>query len=510
MNNFGVSSAYLTVTASTTFCSGWIASSSDPSWITITSSTSDINGNGTVYYTVAPNPSTCGNRVGAIAVDGAATTITQEGGTCLCILAINPLGALYPSSGGTGIVTVTADTSCAWTATSNASWITVTSVTPVVKSPGNRAVAGSGTATGNWAVNYSVAANTGPKREGAIDIWGKTFAVSQDSGCIFKIDPMSKSYPKAGGTGNVGVTGEKDCSWTATSNASWIHVTSGGSGTGNGTVGYSVDANNTGPKRTGTITIAGQIFTADQEGCSYTVKATSSTSYPASGGQGNASVTTDSVCTWAATSNASWIHITSGGSGTGNGTVEYAVDANTGPKRDGTITVGDQTFTVDQASGCIYTISPTSASYASSGGTGNVSVTTGSNCPWTATSNASWIHITSGGSGTGNGAVEYSVDANTGPQERWNGNNWGPDIYRQSGNPTYTLTITIEGEGTVTFTPPGPYAPGTRVVMSMKPAPGFCLDNVIVDGQPLGAVYTVTFADMSQSHTIQIIFKRCP
>jgi Putative binding domain, N-terminal len=44
-----------------------------------------------------------------------------------------------------------------------------------------------------------------------------------------------------------------------------ITITSGNSGTGNGTVGYNV-ASNPGATRTGTITVAGQIFTVKQKG----------------------------------------------------------------------------------------------------------------------------------------------------------------------------------------------------------------------------------------------------
>ena len=65
------------------------------------------------------------------------------------------------------------------------------------------------------------------------------------------------------GTGSVTVTMPSGVAWTAESNAGWIHVTSGSSGTGSGSVGYAVDAN-TGGARTGTVTIAGQTFTVNQ------------------------------------------------------------------------------------------------------------------------------------------------------------------------------------------------------------------------------------------------------
>ncbi|MHB8827994.1 MAG: LamG-like jellyroll fold domain-containing protein [Syntrophales bacterium] len=68
-----------------------------------------------------------------------------------------------------------------------------------------------------------------------------------------------------------------------------------------------------------------------------------------SAGMGSVSVVAPSGFGWSAVSNApSWIHITAGSSGTGNGTVFYTVDANTGAARTGTMTIGGQTFTVTQ------------------------------------------------------------------------------------------------------------------------------------------------------------------
>jgi hypothetical protein len=51
---------------------------------------------------------------------------------------------------------------------------------------------------------------------------------------------------------------------------------------------------------------------------------------------------------WTATSNAPWLSIAEGGSGTGNGTVTYSVAANAGGERSGTLTIGGRTFAVTQ------------------------------------------------------------------------------------------------------------------------------------------------------------------
>ena len=54
---------------------------------------------------------------------------------------------------------------------------------------------------------------------------------------------------------------------------------------------------------------------------------------------------------------------------------------------------------------CTYTLSATSLSFAASGGPGVVNVTTAGHCTWSAVSDRTWISITSGASGTGNGVV---------------------------------------------------------------------------------------------------------
>jgi hypothetical protein len=69
--------------------------------------------------------------------------------------------------------------------------------------------------------------------------------------------------------------------------------------------------------------------------------------------------------------------------------------------------------------GCTYTVSPLTLSIPGSGGTGQVNVTTGAGCSWTAaaTSGTSWLSLTSGG-GVGSGAVSWVAAPNTLPTQR--------------------------------------------------------------------------------------------
>ncbi|MCU0234625.1 MAG: hypothetical protein MUE90_11430, partial [Thermoanaerobaculales bacterium] len=66
------------------------------------------------------------------------------------------------------------------------------------------------------------------------------------------------------------------------------------------------------------------------------------------GGDGAFTVFTGSTCRWTATENLGWLRITSGASGTGTGTVRYAVDANSGPARSGSILAGGRFYGVNQ------------------------------------------------------------------------------------------------------------------------------------------------------------------
>jgi Zn-dependent metalloprotease len=109
-----------------------------------------------------------GMGVSAVGNDGtthtAATNVpTDCGGTCT--FSISPTSSSQPAAGGTGSVTVTAGAGCAWTAVSNAAFITIT---------GGASGSGSGT------VSYSVASNTGTaSRTGTMTIAGQTFTVTQ-------------------------------------------------------------------------------------------------------------------------------------------------------------------------------------------------------------------------------------------------------------------------------------------------------------------------------------------
>ena len=233
--------------------------------------------------------------------------------------------------------------------------------------------------------------------------------------CSFQLTPTSASFTNSSNDSTITVTASApNCAWTSRSNTSWITLSFGQSGTGNGSVGYTVTQNSTPALRTGSLTIAGITFNVTQAAAACTFSFTpSSANVGSTGGTGTFLVS--SPCTWGAVSNnPDWL--TASGAATGNGTAQYSASANTtNATRVGTISIGTAIFNVTQSASCSFTLNPFNVQAdPTSGATGTFTVTASSNsCAWTAVSaNPDFISVTSGGSGTGNGTVGYSIQPN--------------------------------------------------------------------------------------------------
>jgi hypothetical protein len=351
-----------------------------------------------------------------------ATDVTVAPSAPKCEVTAATPGAVE-ATGGMSKFSVTAQPECSWTASSSVNWIS--SVSP-------------GSGQGTHDVEFRVAPNEGSAaRDGDIVVNETRVRVSQKAPCRYSVSPGNQSMGASGGAGSVSITAGSDCSWSASSDSGWLTLTGSTSGRGNATVGFNVPANGN-TERTGSIVVAGQRATVTQAGqsspapapgpspgpgpspspgCTYTI-APGSTNVAAPGGSGSIAVTTQSGCQWSASSNASWITVTSGASGTGNGSTGFSVAVNTGGARSGTISVAGRSFTVNQAAVaapvCSYSVSPGSQKIGKGGGGDSFSVKTTTGCAWTASSNASWITITSGSSGSGNGTVSFTVPRNNG------------------------------------------------------------------------------------------------
>jgi hypothetical protein len=246
---------------------------------------------------------------------------------------LQPASVSVAAAGGVGSFAVTVGAGCQWTATEQATWLTLSTASGV----------------GNGSVGYTATANTGAARSAVVTVGGATFTISQAAPavCAPSINPVSITVGDEDIDAlTVAVTAAATCAWTATSNAGWLQITNGSAGIGNGTVTYNVSK---GSSRTGTMTIAGQTFTVTQVKCSATINPATQ-DVPAAGGSFTASVTTQVGCGWQAIESLSWVTITNGASGTGSGTVTYTVSPNTAHgDRKGNIAIAGRTLEVNQA-----------------------------------------------------------------------------------------------------------------------------------------------------------------
>jgi Viral BACON domain len=239
----------------------------------------------------------------------------------------------------------------------------------------------------------------------------------------FAIDPSSTTVDANGGDRTIAVTANSECSWTAAvaSGSDAIAITDGSSGKGNGTVKITVKVN-PGAERRATITIgtatATVTVTIVQQAsvpCTLSVDPTSAP-FRSSGGSATITVTAQgTACTWTAQTSDPFITITSGASGTGNGTVAFTVAANTGAFRSGTLIVAGKTVTVtqDAVGVCVSSLAPASQTFDGGVNDGSIVVSAPDTCGWQVVSRASFVEITGAMRGNGNGLVAYRVAANS-------------------------------------------------------------------------------------------------
>jgi hypothetical protein len=398
------------------FCS-WSASS-QLSWLTFGSAS---NGTGSFELVVNIAPNSGSQRAGTINVAGTQVNVSQREAAPACQISLSPASGSTAASGGSLTIEVTAASACTWSVSTSESWIT--------SKPSG------GTGSGTIVVN--IAPNTGNARTGVLTIGGKSFTVTQTAAsspepsppptpapspqCTFSLGATSQTVGAAAGSYEVTVTAPANCSWSASTNASWIQIVSGASGTGAGSVMLAYEANS-GPARSASVTIAGTTFTLSQQAgslpavCTFTVQPLRFDDVTATASTLDVNITTAAQCLWSASSNATWITVASGNSGTGNGVVRLSILQNSGNSRSGTVTVAGQTVTVNQvgAATCSYKIDPVSlANVQAAGASAPVTVTTTAGCAWEVKGNPSWVTATPVSS-TGSGTVLVTVQPNTG------------------------------------------------------------------------------------------------
>ena len=347
-------------------------------------------------FQVAPNPAPIARETDVL-INQERVHVSQDAAPCVYTIA--PNHQTVPAAGGPGTINVTTLTGCSWNGVADVPWITIT---------------GAASGNGNGAIRFSAASNGGAQRDGTVTIAGQVATISQPAPvtpapgpspspspspspnpnpnpspsptpnpspspepapsptpppCTYAISPTTYAASPGGGAGpTVSVSAANGCTWTAASNDSWITITSGASGRGNGSVAFSV-ASNLSNARSGSLTIAGQTFSVQQAPCTDGISPTTYAASPGGGAGPTVSVSAVSGCTWTATSNDSWITITSGAIGNGNGSVTFSVASNPFNARSGSLTIAGHTLSVQQAA-CTYAITPTTYGASPGGGAG--------------------------------------------------------------------------------------------------------------------------------------------
>jgi hypothetical protein len=167
--------------------------------------------------------------------------------------------------------------------------------------------------------------------------------------CQPSFDASPRSFSATGGTGNVAVTVPRECSWSAASVATWVTITSGTSGQGDGTLAFRVDGNPDPVSRSGAIAIGdGRVDIAQQPGaCRFEVAAPDVT-IAAAGAAFEVGIQTHEACHWTAASESSWASVNPQ-AGRGRGTLSVTVAPNTGQSRTAFVTAAGVRIPVTQA-----------------------------------------------------------------------------------------------------------------------------------------------------------------
>ncbi|MGD1083627.1 MAG: BACON domain-containing carbohydrate-binding protein [Verrucomicrobiota bacterium] len=275
-------------------------------------------------------------RSGTLTVAGQTVTVTQAGASYS--LGTNTL--LEGANTGTDIVVLTVIPQIAtWTNTANVSWLHL--------SPANQSGAGSTN------VAFSFDANVGATRSGTLTVAGQTLTVTQAAASYSLGATVLLEGPIVGSDSVVLTVIPQIATWTNTANASWLHLSPADqTGVGSTNVAFSFD-DNPGVARLGTLSIAGQTLTIVQGGVQaalYTLGATALLEGPAAGSSSVVLAVSPNSAAWTNTANATWLHLNAAIQiGAGSANVVFSYDANPGATRAGTLTIGGQTLTVNQA-----------------------------------------------------------------------------------------------------------------------------------------------------------------
>jgi|KBSMisStaDraftv2_1062788.scaffolds.fasta_scaffold84729_2 hypothetical protein len=176
-----------------------------------------------------------------------------------------------------------------------------------------------------------------------------SLSAPSDDKCQVSASSSPSSFTATGGSGSLTITTARDCTWSVTTQASWISISGDRGGQGEATVPYSVAPNAVPSARSATVVVASQSLTLNQAAapCQFSLSR-SGDAIGSAGGRLSVDVNTLAGCAWSASTGDGWIAVTSGQTGNASGTVGLTVAANSGAARVGRVIAGGQTYTVSQ------------------------------------------------------------------------------------------------------------------------------------------------------------------
>ncbi len=337
-----------------------------------------------------------------------------------CAYAVTAGTQAFSAAGGAGTASIGTGATCPWSAAADSAWVTVSR----------------GSGTGPATVEFAVAANsTSTARTATLTIAGRALPVNQDgrTPCEYVVSPSSLDVVSSGGGASLTVTAAEGCAWTALSSDSWVAVGSPSSGSGNGTVAVTIQSNSATSDRATSLTVAGRSIPVRQAGgpvnppqpyCEYSVSPADTVMHWHATGL-TLNISTSPGCPWTVATSDAWLGVDrTVGTGAATVAVSFSQFTDDATRRAAvqvrwpTPTAGQNAWVTQE--GCRYGVEP-SASFPADGGARSATVVTqpispscSIGCPWTAVSNAPWIHVTSSMPRAGDDVFSYQVDPNPG------------------------------------------------------------------------------------------------
>ncbi len=189
----------------------------------------------------------------------------------------------------------------------------------------------------NWAIENTGFANVITESLSLLTVNGETWLYAfthgrgawrvrvNANGCNYKLATPGQTLGSAGGAAMVNVTSAPgNCGWKAESNVSWISVTAGATGSGNGAAALRVEENKTFNQRIGTVAIAGRSFSITQEAAADASAPTVAITSPGETTTANAITLIGTAADNARVASVTWRN-SRGQSGAASGTTEWRV-----------------------------------------------------------------------------------------------------------------------------------------------------------------------------------------